>query len=201
MKILPGHGVPSNQRYSQVRYILFFSVLVLFLGCSAAKLNRLKTCEYKYSGISDVVISGQKLDDLKTQKSAGFMGTSILGKLLFDKEAPMSFNVLIQVKNPNKKIATLDKIEWTALIQDKEFLSGIYNQHFEVKPGETALLSIPVSFDLKQQISGENGAAIKTFGMAYLMNGSAKGLSLKIRPYVGGIKLPTSFDINPFQQK
>jgi hypothetical protein len=169
-------------------------------GCSAAKLNRLKTCQYKYSGISDVIVSGQKLEDLKIDKKPGFMGTSVLGKLLFEKEAPMTFNVLILVTNPNKKVAALDKIEWTAFVQGKELLSGIYNQHFEVKPGETATLSIPVSFDLKEKIMGENGAAVKMFGMAYLMNGSSKGLSIKVRPYVGGVKFPEAFEIKQLQK-
>ena len=183
-----------------MKKVVLYSILIALIGCSAAKLNRLKKCEYKYSGISDVMVSGKKLEDLKNDKKAGFMGTSVIGKLLFEKEAPMTFNVLILVTNLNKKVAALDKIEWTALIQGKELISGIYNQHFEVKPGETATLSIPVSFDLKEKIMGDNGAAIKTFGMAYLMNGSSKGLSIKVRPYIGGVKFPEAFEIKPFQK-
>jgi len=181
-----------------MKRVLLIVILFALLGCGAAKLKRLQTCEFKYSGISDVIVSGQKLDEMKKDKKAGFMGTSILGKLLYEKEAPMSFNVLVLVTNPNKKVAALDKIEWTALVQGKELLSGIFNQHFEVKPGETATLSIPVSFDLKKQLAGENGAAVKTFGMSYMMNGSAKGLSIKVRPYVGGVKFPQAFEIKPF---
>jgi len=183
-----------------MKKIVLFTFLFALIGCSVAKLNRLKKCEYKYSGISNVIVSGQKIEDLKKEKKPGFMGTSALGKLLFDNEVPVTFSVLVLVTNPNKKIAALDKIEWSALLQGKEFISGIYNQHFEVKPGESATLSIPVSFDLKEKIMGENGAIIKKFGMVYLMNGSSTGLSIKVRPYVGGVKFPEAIEIKQLQK-
>ena len=180
-----------------MRAFLFNAILLTLIGCSASKLKRLQTCEYSFQGISEVLIAGEKLEDLNTDKKSGFMGSSVLSKLLFQKEVPVNFNVQIKIKNPNTKTAALDKIEWTACMKDKEFLSGVYNQHFEVKPGETAVLSVPVSFDLKKQLSGENGAAIKSFGMGYLLNGKIQGISIKVRPYIGALKFPKSFEIKP----
>jgi hypothetical protein len=168
------------------------------LGCGAAKLQRLKNCEFSFSGITDVTISGQKLDDLKNEKKGGLMGSSLLSTFLFSKEVPVVFTVKISIKNPNTKVAALDKMEWTAFIQDKELLSGVFNQHFEIKPGETITLSIPVYFDLKEKLNSENGALLKSFGMGFMMNGSAKGLSIKVRPYLAGIKFPQAFEIKPF---
>ena len=181
-----------------MRKIILVSMVITLLGCGAAKLKRLEKCEFKYSGITDVLISGQKLEDLKKDKNAGFMGAGILGKLLFANEVPITFNVVVKVTNPNKKLAALDKLEWTALLQDNEFLNGIYNQHFEVKPGETATLTIPISFDLKEKLMGENGATLKSFGMGYFLNGNVKGLTIRVRPYVGSVKFPKSFEIKPF---
>lgn len=181
-----------------MKKLLFVSIIVGIVSCNAAKLNRLKTCEFKYSGVENVIISGKNVDELRKEKKTPNSGLSVLGSLLFDKEVPVSFTVKILVTNPNKKKAALDKMEWTALIQGKELISGIYNDHFEVKPGETAVLTVPVSFDLKEKMSGENASALKSLGMGFMLNGNAKGLSLKIRPYVGGIKFPAAFEVKPF---
>ena len=180
-----------------MRTFLFSIILMTLLGCSASKLKRLQTCEYSFQGISEVLIAGEKIEDLKSNKKSGLMGSAVIGKFLFMKEVPMNFNVQIKIKNPNKKVAALDKIEWTAYLKEKEFLSGVYNQHFEVKPGETAVLSVPVSFDIKKQLSGENGAVLQSFGMGYLLNGKIQGISIKVRPFIGALKFPKSFEIKP----
>ena len=184
-----------------IKYILPAILLIVLSSCGTAKLKRLQNCSYSYSGISNVTLSGKPLDAFSKDNKLGTMGASIFTKLMFAKEAPMSFNVLVKVTNNGKKVAALDKMEWTALYDDKELLSGLYNEHFEVQPGKTETMTIPVNFDLKEKMSGSSGAAFKNFGMAYLLSGTVKKLSIKVKPYVGGVKLPTSIEIKPFENK
>lgn len=176
--------------------ILFLSLLMSLMSCSVGRLKRFSKCDFQYKGVSDILVMGEKLDD-KTRGNALNSGKSIIAKLLFAPEAPISFNVKVQVSNPTKKIASLDKLDWIAMVEGKEVLNGTYDEHFEVKPNSQAVISIPVTFDLKKQLSGENAGIMKKFGMSYFLSGNIKGLTIKVRPYLGHIKLPKFVEVTP----
>jgi LEA14-like dessication related protein len=55
----------------------------------------------------------------------------------------------MDVTNPNNTIAFLDALDYSILINEMEFVEGKMDVPIRIDPGQTSLVSIPISVDLK----------------------------------------------------
>ena len=62
---------------------------------------------------------------------------------------PFSMTLNMDVTNPNNNAAFLDALDYAILINDMEFVEGKMDVPIRIEPGQTSLVSIPVSVDLK----------------------------------------------------
>jgi LEA14-like dessication related protein len=62
---------------------------------------------------------------------------------------PFSMTLNMDVTNPNNATAFLDALDYSILINEMEFVEGKMDVPIRIDPGQTTLLSIPISVDLK----------------------------------------------------
>jgi len=174
----------------------------LFQGCASKdELYNLSKCEFRLLNVSEVKLAGIAIDGVDDVNE---LSTAELGMLLLailSDALPLSMNVNLEVRNPNKDVAALDKAEWELFIDDKYITKGIYEERIEIPPDNgTATMRVPVDANIAELVKGESNEALLNLALNLANAGSeASNITLKAKPYirVGNrlIAYPGFFDI------
>jgi len=122
---------------------------------------------------------------------------ALSGKV-FSGNGEASLNINLLIKNNDHKKAGLDKVAWSACVNESEIADGVFKKHIIVKPGEIQQVSVPLEVDLKEMLSGDNASAAQGLVTSFMKSGSVKGVKIKVRPYVKFlffyVKVPKEFE-------
>ena len=153
-----------------VRTKIFVILLImgtLFNSCRTMReAKTLSKCEFKLNSLEKPVLAGVKLYEIEkfsdlTMKDLGKVTSS------FAKgELPLEFQLNLEVKNPNKKKAAVNRIEWIAWIDDVEICQGQLEERMEVNPmGGTAIIPLKIKTDLTESLTGESAIVLVNFAL------------------------------------
>lgn len=138
-----------------------FSILIvalLFTGCDV--INRiggayqLSQSEYRYNSLSNIQIAGINLGNASSISLSNLASVAtILAGGSTRQSIPFSLTLNMDVSNPNTTAAFLDALDYSILINDMELVEGKMDIPIRIDPGQTSLVSIPISLDLKSLIN------------------------------------------------
>lgn len=132
-------------------------ILCIALMCSGCDVvNRisgayqLSQSEYRYHSIDNIQLSGINVGDASTisLSKLASIATALAGGSTM-QSIPFNMNLNMDVTNPNTTAAFLDALDYAILINDMEFVEGKMDVPIRIEPGETKVVPIPVSVDLK----------------------------------------------------
>lgn len=178
----------------KIVFVLIFAVMsVGFTACEqlaqivnqAAQVVNLKNCNFDVNGISKINMLG--IDLSKGMDKSSLSASQILNvtNSLLNKRLPVTFNVNIDVDNPNGIAATLGKMDYIIALNNKEIISSTFTQGFSVPANSKGQIAIPISTDLFQLFSGETADAI--LNLAFKLAGAKSdpvNLGVKVKPYI-----------------
>ena len=151
----------------------------------AAQVLNLKNCEFDVNGINDINMLGinisrnMSLGDLTAAQVINVTNS------LMNKKLPVTFNVNIDVDNPNSIAASLGKMDYIIALNNKQVISSTFTQGFNIPANSKGKISIPISTDLFQLFSGETKDAI--LNLAFKLAGAKSdpvNLGVKVKPYI-----------------
>ena len=151
----------------------------------AAQVVNLKNCNFNVNSVNKINMLG--IDLSKGMDKSSLTATQIISvtKSLMEKKLPVSFNVNIDVDNPNSIAATLGKMDYIIALNNKEIISSTFTQGFSIPANSKGQVSIPITTDLFQLFSGETGDAI--LNLAFKLAGAKSdpvNLGVKVKPYI-----------------
>ena len=97
----------------------------------------------------------------------------------------MTFNVNLDVKNPNAIAAAMSKMDYILTLNGKQVVSTTLSKAINVPANSTNTVSIPITTDLFQLFSGESADAI--INLAFKLAGASSdpvNVGLKVKPYI-----------------
>ena len=176
-----------------VRIIAIVMLTASFTACEelaqlanqAAQVINLKNCIFDVNGISQINMLG--IDLSKGMNKNNLNATQLLNVTtsLLNRQLPVSFNVNIDVDNPNSIAASLGKMDYIIALNNKEIISSTFTQGFSIPANSQGKISIPISTDLFQLFSGETADAI--LNLAFKLAGAQSdpvNLGVKVKPYI-----------------
>ena len=101
------------------------------------------------------------------------------------KELPVSFNVNLNVDNPNSIAASMTKMDYIVSLNGKQVISTTMNNSVNVPANSNQTVTIPITTDLFQLFSGESAEAI--LNLAFKLAGASSdpvNLGLQVKPYI-----------------
>ena len=148
-------------------FVILIIMGTFFNSCRTMReAKSLSKCEFKLSSLEKPVLAGVKLYEIEkfsdlTMKDLGKVTSS------FAKgELPLEFLLNLEVKNPNKKKAAVNRIEWKAWIDDVEICQGQIDERVEVEPlGGTSIIPLNIKTDLTESLSGESAIVLVNFAL------------------------------------
>ena len=145
------------------------------LANQAAQVMNLKNCTFDCSGINNINMLG----DLNAAQVINVTNS------LMNKKLPVTFNVNLDVDNPNSIAASLGKMDYIISLNNKEVISSTFTDGFSIGPNSKGQIAIPISTDLFQLFSSETKDAV--LNLAFKLAGAKSdpvNLGVKVKPYI-----------------
>lgn len=121
-------------------------------SCSLLQAVALKDCTYDYKEVTDVGFLGYKGKDILSFSGAAAVTKALLGKT---ETAPLDFTVHINVTNPNKTTAALERLHYKVALDSVEIANGQTESSLVVISGQTVDLPLKLSVDMKTALQGD----------------------------------------------
>lgn len=149
-------------------------------------------CTFDFNSVNSVEMLGLNLRKGMTRSDLNVSQAIALTRALVNKSLPVTFNVNLDVTNPNSSPASMTKMDYILTLNDKRVIATTLDQTISMPANASNTVTIPVSTDLFQLFSGESADAI--VNLAFKLAGASSdpvNVGIKIKPYitVGGQQL------------
>ena len=169
-----------------------FIILFVALGLSScnlltqvAQMANFANCTFDFNSINHIQMLGVNLSKGMTKDDLNATQLLNLANALMKRELPVTFNVNLDVENPNSIAAAMSKMDYIVSLNGKQVISTTMNNSINVPAKSKNTITIPVTTDLFQLFSGESADAI--LNMAFKLAGASSDpvkLGLQVKPYI-----------------
>ena len=167
-------------------------ILFVALGLSScdlltqvAQMANFANCTFDFNSINKIQMLGVNLSKGMTKDNLNATQLLNLANALMKRELPVTFNVNLDVENPNAIAAAMSKMDYIVSLNGKQVISTTMNNSINVPAKSKNTITIPVTTDLFQLFSGESADAI--LNLAFKLAGASSDpvkLGLQVKPYI-----------------
>lgn len=182
---------------SKIKRIILIVLVALGLSsCDVllqmSQMANFANCTFDFDSVNSVQMLGVTLHKDMSRSDLNVAQLLQLTNALMSRSLPVTFNVNIDVNNPNSSDASMTKMDYILTLNDKQVISTTMNNQISVPANSSNVVTIPVTTDLFQLFSGESADAI--LNLAFKLAGASSNpvnVGLKVKPYitVGGQQL------------
>ena len=151
----------------------------------AAQMYNLVNCTFDFNNVNNIQMLGINLNKGMTKNDLNVSQLLSLTNALINKSLPVSFNVNLDIDNPNSMTAAMTKMDYVLTLNGKQVVSTTLNQGINIPANSKGSVSIPITTDLFQLFSGESADAI--VNLAFKLAGASSepvNVGLKVKPYI-----------------
>lgn len=150
-----------------------------------AQMANFANCTFNFDSVNNIQMLGANLSKGMTRENLNISQGLALVNAIAKKSLPVTFNVNLDVKNPNSIDASMAKMDYILTLNGKQVVSTTLNQAVNVPANSNNTVSIPITTDLFQLFSGESADAI--VNLAFKLAGASSNpvnVGLKVKPYI-----------------
>lgn len=171
------------------RTLIILFVMMGLTSCEVlnqvAQMANFVNCTFNFNNVNQIEMLGVNLSKGMTKQDLNVSQLLSLTNALMNRTLPVSFNVNVDVKNPNSIAAAMSKMDYIVTLNGKQVISTTMNQSINVPANSTNTVSIPITTDLFQLFSNESADAI--VNLAFKLAGASSepvNVGLKVKPYI-----------------
>ena len=176
-----------------MKIIAVLSLIVGFSACNelaqianqAAQVANLRNCTFDVNNISNIQMMGINIGKGMNKNSLSAVQLINVTNSLMNKKLPVTFNVNLDVNNPNSIAASLGKMDYIISLNNKQVISSTFTNGFSIPANSKGQISLPISTDLFQLFSSETADAV--LNLAFKLAGASSNpvnLGVKVKPYI-----------------
>ena len=176
-----------------MKIIAVFSLIVGFSACNelaqianqAAQVANLRNCTFDVNNVSNIQMMGINIGKGMNKNSLSAVQLINVTNSLMNKKLPVTFNVNLDVNNPNSIAASLGKMDYIISLNNKQVISSTFTNGFSIPANSKGQISLPISTDLFQLFSSETADAV--LNLAFKLAGAQSNpvnLGVQIKPYI-----------------
>ena len=150
-----------------------------------AQMANFANCTFNFNCVNQIQMLGIDLSKGMTKESLNVSQLLSLTNALMNRSLPVTFNVNLDVKNPNSIAASMSKMDYILTLNGKQVVSTTMNNSINVPANSSNVISIPVSTDLFELFSGESADAIVNLAFKLAgANSNPVNVGIKVKPYI-----------------
>jgi hypothetical protein len=150
-----------------------------------AQMANFANCTFNFNSVNQIQMLGINLSRGMSKTDLNAAQLLNLANSIMQKKLPVTFNVNVDVSNPNSIAAAMTKMDYILSLNGKQVISTSMNNSINVPANSSNMVSIPISTDLFQLFSGESADAI--VNLAFKLAGASSepvNVGLKVKPYI-----------------
>ena len=150
-----------------------------------AQMANFVNCTFDFNSVNQIEMLGVNLSRGMTRENLNATQLLSLANAIMKQQLPVSFNVNVNVKNPNSIAAAMTKMDYILTLNGKQVVSTTMNNGINVPANSSSIVTIPITTDLFQLFSGESADAI--VNLAFKLAGASSNpvnVGLKVKPYI-----------------
>lgn len=140
------------------RAALWFVLTAGVLGACATlqQVVALRRVDFSLAGIQDGRLAGVALTRIASYRDLSAIEIGRIAYAFARNDVPLEFRVNVRAENPahNSVTATMVRLSWTALLDDKETVSGVIDSSFTLPPGQPVAIPLLVRLNMRQFFDG-----------------------------------------------
>jgi len=143
---------------ARTRWTLALATLTAGLAACATlrQLTALRQVDFSIAGVQDGRLAGVELRRIASYGDLSAVEIGRIALAVSRRDIPLEFRVMIRADNPadNRTAATMVRLAWTLLLDDRETISGVLDTTVTMPPGQTAYVPVPMRLNLRQFFDG-----------------------------------------------
>ena len=150
-----------------------------------AQMANFANCTFNFNSVNQIQMLGINLSKGMSKESLNTIQLLSLVNAISNRQLPVSFNVNVDVKNPNSIAAAMTKMDYIISLNGKQVISTTMNNAINVPANSSSVVTIPITTDLFQLFSGESADAI--VNLAFKLAGASSdpvNVGLQVKPYI-----------------
>jgi hypothetical protein len=184
------------------RLALALGLLLGVVGCATLQqFAALRSVDFSLDRVSSPRLAGIDLQQVRSYEDLGYADAARLALALVQESLPMDFRLHLRAENPtdNSTEARLMRMDWTLLLQDRETVSGVFEEEVLLPPGQPQDIPLLISLDLVDFFEGSAQDLLELALSIAGQGGAPKEVALRASPMVdtplGPIRYPTPITI------
>ena len=171
------------------RTLIILFVMMGLTSCEVlnqvAQMANFVNCTFNFNSVNQIQMLGINLSKGMSKTDLNATQLLSLANAIINKKLPVTFNVNLDVSNPNSIAAAMAKMDYILSLNGKQVISTTLNNNINVPANSSSMISIPITTDLFQLFSGESADAI--VNLAFKLAGASSNpvnVGLKVKPYI-----------------
>ena len=173
---------------SQLSLVLLLAATIFaFSSCrSIREMKNLTKCQFRINTVKNIELAGVNIQHVRSYKDLSVKDAARATTALVSGNLPLSMLINLEVKNPNKQTAALNRVDWIAMIYDYQLVNGIVANRVEVEPGGgVANIPIMVGVNLNEILKSVAKNDRLDFGMGLTdQSDRPTRVALKLKPSI-----------------
>ena len=150
-----------------------------------AQMANFANCTFDFNSVNHIEMLGINLSKGMSRENLNISQGLALVNAISNRSLPVTFNVNLDVSNPNSIAASMAKMDYILTLNGKQVVSTTMNNSVNVPAKSNSVVTIPVTTDLFQLFSGESADAI--VNLAFKLAGASSNpvnVGLQVKPYI-----------------
>ena len=171
------------------KFLALFLITIGITSCDVlnqvAQIANFANCKFNFESVDQVKMLDVQLSRGMTKNDLNITQLATLTNAILKKQLPVSFNVNLNVNNPNTIPAALTKMDYILTLNGKEVVSTTLNKSINIGANSSSVVSSPIQTDLFQRFTGESVDAI--VNLAFKLAGVSSNpvnVGIKVKPYI-----------------
>jgi hypothetical protein len=136
-----------------------FVVLLGFAlgGCATLQqIAALRRVDFALAGVQDGRLAGVPLSRIATYQDLSAIELGRIALAVARNDLPLSFRVDVQAENPavNRATATMVRLAWSLVLDDKETIHGVLDTSYALPPGQPVVIPLQMQLNLREFFDG-----------------------------------------------
>ncbi len=183
-----------------MKKIIFISLLIIvgLVSCGVmSQIKQLSKCSFEYNGVENFNIAFVNLDKIKSANDISLSDAAKIIVGITGKTAEISFDIKIKAYNPTKKPVSVDKLEYSIMLEDKDLAYGNLNKPFTISAKGSTIFAIKVKMNASEVVNVHTIKNVYTVYQNITGNNESNTskLTIKVKPTINNYTFPSYITI------
>lgn len=161
-------GFLKIHRFTRLLPVLLAGIVLLTLpSCQTLReVSALRDVQFRLDAARNVALAGVSLDRVQRYEDLTVVDVLRLTNAASQRRMPLEFTLMVGASNPTMNpAARVVAFDWTLLLENRETISGRFNEEVYIPSGATRQIPLAISLDLVQ-FFGNNLRELADLGLA-----------------------------------